>query len=898
MPEHSTPTTPTGPRSGGSAAGTAGDLTRRAPERSLPATTDARLQAAAEAVSSGSFSVLSLDCFDTLLWRKVPEPINAFFVLGSQLRSEELLAPDIDGSAFALLRQRTEVRARKVREESGRGLEVTLRDICSLIPPAVLRIGLDELMQREVEVERSLLVPDLDVVELARLAVEKGMRVVCVSDTYFSETHLRSFLAAPPTGTLDIARVFASSSYGIGKGGGLWRHVIEELEAKPKEIIHLGDNREADVTAAGRNGIHGVYFERRPEGLARMIHREDAHAESPLSPYHGDYGLTALRSKVLHRLEAESQPAELKPFWSFGAASLGPPLTGFADWVQERTAEAGASKAFCMMREGKLLAKLVNAAAPSVSSPVEAEPIWLSRQVCARASIAEGTAEELYSLFERRKMPSVAEFCATLGIDPSEVPGFEHMPGARLQQPGLPERLTEQIVLDPELRSRVVSQSRELRGRIVRYLEKVCPPGEDRLVLVDLGWGATIQTLADGLLRQAGSDLRTTGLYLITTDRAAERMIDGADVHGYLASAGQPAGPVDAFMRSPELLEQICMPDHGTQIGLDANLDPILESAESLPVQSAEREAVQKGLAAFQREWIRYRTTTPHALVPLHEYGQDRLRSILVRAMTAPTVDEAALFAGWLHDENFGSAGLDPLVSPASARAARYLEPRTLLKAPMTDIYWPFGLAALHDEHLARAVEAVSTGLVPWEGFSSPLETGPVEIFCDRGWGFRRDGMVVARSRRNRAGLSYARGTVAGDIVRRVRVDLAKSPCVLRIDWLRLRCHLRDSGETKVLDFDKPGELAGLKMTGMRKVGPNSYLVRSVDPHVTIDVQRLSGAEVHTVNVECGFAVLALPASGLKRRTEALKDRLRERAKRGVLGAPLRLAYKILRRID
>ncbi|MDQ3645020.1 MAG: hypothetical protein M3356_05890, partial [Actinomycetota bacterium] len=838
------------------------------------------------------------DCFDTLLWRKVPEPINAFFVLGSQLRLDGLLVPDIDASAFALLRQRAEVRARAVRQEGGQGAEVTLRDICSLIPPGALRIGPDELMQREVEVERSLLVPDLDVVELARLAGEKGMRVVCVSDTYFSETHMRSFLAGPPTGSLDIARVFASSSYGIGKGGGLWRHVIEELGVKPKGIIHVGDNREADVAAAGRNGIQSVYFERRPEGLARMIHREEAHAESPLHLYQGDYGLTALRSKVLHRLEGENQPAELQPFWSFGAASLGPPLTGFAEWVQQRTADAGASKAFCMMREGRLLANLVNAAAPSISSPVEAEPIWLSRQVCARASIVEGTAAELYSLFERRRMPSVAEFCATLGVDPSEVPGFGHMPNARLRQPGIPERLTEQIVLDPDLRARVVAQSAELRGRLVRYLEKMCPAGEQRLVLVDLGWGATIQTLADGLLRQAGSELRTTGLYLITTERAAERMIDGSDVHGYLANAGQPEGPVDAFMRSPELLEQICMPDHGSQIGLDANLDPVLESAEQLPVQSAQREAAQKGVAAFQREWIRYRTTTPHAFAPLYEDGQDRLRSILVRAMTAPTVDEAALFAGWLHDENFGSAGLDPLVSPASVKAARYLEPRMLLKAAMTDIYWPFGLAALNDEHLARAVEAVSTGLVPWEGFSSPLETGPVKIYCDRGWGFRRKGMVTMEARRNRAGLSYVRGTVAGDIVRGVRIDLVKAPCVLRVDWLRLRCHLRDSGDTHVLDFDKPAELASLKMSGMRRVGPNSYLVRSSDPHVVIDVRELCGEEVHTVNVECGFAVLALPASRLERRAEALKERLRERAKRGPLGTPLRVAYKLVRRLD
>ena len=88
--------------------------------------------------------------------------------------------------------------------------------------------------------------------------------------------------------------------------------------------------------------------------------------------------------------------------------------------------------------------------------------------------------------------------------------------------------------------------------------------------------------------------------------------------------------------------------------------------------------------------------------MPLYEYGQDRLRSIVVRAFTAPTPDEAGLFGGWLHDENFGSLALEPLVSPPSLRAVRYLRPESLMKSSMDEIYWPFGLAALHDENLMR----------------------------------------------------------------------------------------------------------------------------------------------------------------------------------------------------
>ena len=898
MPEHDISHDPAGPRPGLSAAGDPGPvaaLDRRPPG---PAATDARLVAAVEAVSSGDCEVLSLDFFDTLMWRKVPEPTDAFPLLGARLAEEHLLAPDIDASAFAALRQGAEQRARQARELDGRGEEVTLREICARIPQAVLRgITLDDLVEREVELERRLLVPDLDVVELVRLAEERGVRTVCVSDTYFGEGHLRSFLANSVAGALSIERVFASSAHGVGKAGGLWRIVLDDLGVKPAKVVHLGDNHAADVVATGQAGVRGIYFERRPEGLARVIQREDLHAIAPLSAYHGDYGLTALRSKVLHRVEGESQPPELKPFWAFGAGSIGPPLAGFADWVQERAAEAGVSRVFCMMREGKMLSELVNAAAASVAAPVDAQPIWLSRQVCARASIVEGSAEELGHLFQRRKMPTVSEFCATLGVDHAELGDFAEMGGARLHEPALSARLVERLASDPELRARIVASSAELRSRLVRYVESVRPPGEERIVLVDLGWGATIQTLLDGLLHEAGSELKTTGLYLMTTDRAADRMLDGADVHGYLANAGHPAAPVAAFMRSPEILEQICMPDHGSQVDLDSRLEPVLEDADSEPLQSAQRESVQRGVKSFQREWLRYRTSAPEALVPLHEYGQDRLRSILVRSLTAPTTDEAILFSGWLHDENFGSKGQEALVPPTSVRAARYLEPRVVMNTSMAALYWPFGLAALHDEHLARSVEATTSGVVPWDAFSSPLETGNVEIDCDRGWGFRRQGMVTAPTRRNRLGLTYANGTVVGDIVRRVRIDPAKLPCVVRIDWIRLRCHPRGKGDTVVLDFDTPEKLGDLNMSGMRSIGPRTYVARGMDPNVVIDLEKFMPGEVHTVDVECGLALLGLPASGLSGAIATLKEQLRERAKRGALGTPVRLLYGLMRKL-
>ena len=189
-----------------------------------------------------------------MLWRKVPEPHDVFVLLALRLIELGGLAPDLDGGAFARLRRRAEALARQRREESGRGVEVTLREIWEVMPAGALHgMTKDEALTEEVELERALLVPDLDVVNLMQAAGERGKRLVAVSDTYFSEAQLTSFLGVAPVGSLSVERVFASSDRRIGKGSGLWRVVLDELKVKPKRVLHVGDNHEADVAVPERS---------------------------------------------------------------------------------------------------------------------------------------------------------------------------------------------------------------------------------------------------------------------------------------------------------------------------------------------------------------------------------------------------------------------------------------------------------------------------------------------------------------------------------------------------------------------------------------------------------------------------------------------------------------------
>jgi FMN phosphatase YigB (HAD superfamily) len=898
MADRSTRTRPGSPPVGAGHPTPAAGLTPAA-EALAAGTADVRLRPAFEVLAQEAVSVVSFDVFDTLLWRKVPEPRDAFELLGSELAGDGLLAPGVGADVFASMRARAEKRARQVRRDSGRGVEVTLDEVYGALPESLLRAGVsrEELARREVDLERRLLVPDLDVLELARAARAGGRRVIGVSDTYFSEDHLRSFLGRPPLDPELIDRVFASSSHGAGKGGGLWSTVLHELGVPPEQVLHVGDNHDADVVAPQALGIRTAFFERRPAPLARVMERERVLGGAPLHPRHGDHGLSALRAKVVHRAEADALPAGMRPFWDYGAASLGPVFAGFAEWAHERAREAGVSRMFCLMREGELLSGLFNAAGEALGSPVRAEPIWLSRQVCARASIRDGTREELERMFVRRRMPTLREFCHTIGLNvESDLPDLAAEADARIDGANLGERAIEAITFSAEVRARVVAQSRELRERVVRYVESRRPPGEDRLFLVDLGWGATIQSLLERMLREAGTPCRTTGLYLLTRDQAAGEVLDGLDARGFLGSGGVPKRAVDTVMRSPELLEQVCMPDHGTQVGLTADLEPVLAPWDEPDRQRLERAAAQVGIHAFLREWLRYRAAAGEALAPLHDGGEDALRAILVRAVAGPTLEEAALFGRWLHDENFGSQAVEEIVAGPSARAVRYLDPQALFEIPMSELYWPFALAALHDENLALATEAAASGALPWEAFRSTPETGAFEIYGDFGWGYTEAGKVSLEPRRNRFGLSFAKAELRGDFVKRLRLDPAKRPCVLRIDWIRLRCAVHGSSDPVLVELDAPRDLSRVKLRGCRPIGPNLLLAAGDDPQLHVDVEREAGGRVYVVDVEVAYAVLPVARRGLRERWGRTKAALRRWAKGSWAGAPLRLARRVLGR--
>jgi hypothetical protein len=493
----------------------------------------------------------------------------------------------------------------------------------------------------------------------------------------------------------------------------------------------------------------------------------------------------------------------------------------------------------------------VNGAALARGSAVRAVPLWLSRHVCARAAIADVTPAELRAFLGRKQAPTARAFCESFGID---IGSFPELHGYADQTMG-PEDVVEPVVAflssDDRARARVAAAAAAVRQRLVAHVRGVVGPGK-RTLLADLGWGCTIQERLDAALRAAGDPLRTHGLYLLTSGAAVDRALDGLDAEGYLASFGVPARVSRWTVRSPEILEQICMVDAGSLVDIASDGALVHAPMAIGAVQTMQRVSLQEGVLAFQALWNGYRRALPPAALQLGLSGRALLRSILTRFVVQPTAEEAALFGAWLHDDNFGSDGSDTMIADGIGPAMRYMTPRQLTELPVTRVYWPFGAAALHNPALAMAAAAFVDGTLPSEAFAAG-DAIVAKLMVDAGGGW--DGGEPVRVEPSPAGRYLLRGSLPADRIRGVAVETGEQPGVLRLDWLDLVFHRR-GGSPERVRFDGPDGLRALQVREAVRLAPDVAVGYRRGPTLVFACPADWSEDAYRVDVELAFGWL------------------------------------------
>lgn len=698
--------------------------------------TDRRLIPLATDLAAGRYDVLSLDVFDTLLWRRVPEPADIFSQVGAHLRDQGRLARSVSIVQFAELRAAAEKQARAMAESHTGSREILLADIYEMMPGTLFAApdsaGL--AMELEVDCEAQAMVLDHEITALIDLAGVHEVRVVLTSDTYFSRDQLCRFLV---DAGLDHNRIpetlYISNEQGRPKWRDLFDGILAELAVAPERMVHVGDNVDADVRPCQLRNIAHVFYDK-----WGSLPRTRDH-ELPRTPSDrlnwivsgGDAGLTGLRSRLAHRPPPDLS-TDLHPYWVYGATTLAPLFAAYGKWVLD--AASGPNTAILgLMREGRFLTRLVSSVANHHGAGVNISELWLSRRAVVRAALWPDDFSLLPQAISYCPGPTTDDVLEQMGLSRADLVGVFKDPAlVDLHAPGGVQALLTAISRTDELQQKVAAHSARLRKNLLTYLDQQeALTGETPVVLLDLGYAGTIQTVLQKILDYEGRPVRLTGLYVAVNDRGKERVLTGVDLRALVDDEGYQSGLVSLLERTPDILEHACMCPEGSLDSFDDAGAPVLLPSQRPTSQITQMEALQGGILAGVEAIVS--TLGKEALT--QDGFRQHVASIVKQAMLHPTPEDVGTIGAWLHEANFDLADQRALsdlrVDPMRMEYGGAL---TWFSLERHEAYWPQAALARVAPVMREAATLVREGHAP-TAFSSGSTLGAISIIPDLGVG-------------------------------------------------------------------------------------------------------------------------------------------------------------------
>jgi FMN phosphatase YigB (HAD superfamily) len=585
--------------------------------------------------------LLSLDCFDTLLWRDTHAPKDLFGALSETTVTQ---------------RQWAEERARLAAELREKRGEVSVEEIYRELLPNGGSDTRTLAVQNELDAEAAHCFAFRPAVELMRAAKSRGLQIIIVSDTYLNPEQLRGLIAAAAGWEVAdlIDRVFCSATYGKAKSEGLYEFVLKELSVKPHEILHIGDNKRADVDGVAPFGVHTLHLKQFAESTEQRL-RLEAAVGTMLHPMANEVALTYQPHRAALSVE---EPVIADSAEAFGFATLGPVLHGFDRWLAEE-AEAlqakhgGKVHHVFLMRDGYLPQLMYQARSGQAGHALE-----ISRFTATAASFLDDEAVRRHLEFEPETDPAVIAKQLLLPRDEIETI-IRQLP--RGDVPTRAAAFARTITTPSRLR-RIVKTSTAFAARLVAHVRRTVDPAPgDTLLLVDLGYNGSVQNEIEALLVRSFG-VNVAGRYLLLR----EQFRAGYDKKGFIGHDHYDGYTLEALCTNVAVLEQLCTAAQGSVVDYAADGAAIRKGNSIKSRQSAIRERIQAGAVRFART----QADVTIRRVSANDAAMWRrgAAAVLGRLMYMPVAEELAVLGQFEHDVNLGVDDTVALFDPTIAQ--------------------------------------------------------------------------------------------------------------------------------------------------------------------------------------------------------------------------------------
>jgi FMN phosphatase YigB (HAD superfamily) len=646
------------------------------------------------------YKIISLDLFDTVLFRACARPVDVFIEVAKEALLQGLLRPGIQPFEFQQIRIAAEGRARSGSRLARNHSEITLVEIYDELPE---RFGnIQGLMELEIAAEEKLCYLNLSMVSLIKKCISNGSKVVLVSDMYLQADQLWRILKGLGFQEAWIDFTIVSGEQGGDKSSGhLFDILLSHYSQVPAgKIIHIGDKLQADVRAPRLKGIHAVHYQAISDA-ADSIYSLEQLRHHELIPQ-----LSSLR-QISASLGGELGHSD---FWyRFGAEVLGPFFTFFGDWIMQQCEREQVASIHPLMREGRFLTKLLMNVGLWRKNTIRVEPLFVSRQSTFLASLSAWSKEHATDLMNRRNV-RIGDIFRMLDLEiPFEWKAYSELlstESASVDCEGttLKEKCIE-CITSPSAYLKINALIQIQRQRLLHYLDSVIDlDTATKWATVDIGFQGTMQKSIVDALQHAGRETDTTHFLAIGAEKIKHLLLSGYDIRGYVGNAGEFSSYVRAFLRTPDILEQLLMDDDCSTIGYEETAEgirPVFSSQRPAFIDLHKKRRCQEGILAFQNGYYAFMGDRGYVDVWDAELRKELLQ-VIHRAVDFPTAVEAEQLGSLNTEDNFGSESVYPVIDESSRELVRKMGPSEFLRWTMRHyqngrVCWPNGAVVQED---------------------------------------------------------------------------------------------------------------------------------------------------------------------------------------------------------
>lgn len=494
--------------------------------------------------------LLSLDIFDTVLWRAFAKPTDVFRMVETigirQGRPWRGLAQD---------RILAESKSREFHWQRSQIWEVNFHEIFEQLGELnpQWRADADLIQQIELQVEEHCIRGNSWFLEIFNKVLCSGLPVAFVSDMYLPKEFIEKLLHRE--GFIGYHTLLVSSEERTSKAqGGLFKKLLSTFHLEPGEVLHIGDNRDADYSIPRQLGIDSFLIPKSME----MIINDPRFARIKSIQTSGIDGSVqvALFAKRTHlnQLGNYSDP----DFWNnLGYTIAGPIFLGFTQWLVEQIKSLQLPILYFLSRDGLILESVYKKVCEHVSDLPPSRYLYCSRRAVNFASIEKIDIPALQFLHSGTSRMSVAKFLSRIGLNPEahtaeiKASGFRQLSHIV----DTPDEYHRLHVLLQKLEPEIIQQAQEERNDYLFYLASEEVLQQKQLGLVDIGWQCSMQQSLANLIHKTNPANHIFGYYLGTFGNSQQREQPTSRIFGWACQHGQPVAHYATIREGIEIIE-------------------------------------------------------------------------------------------------------------------------------------------------------------------------------------------------------------------------------------------------------------------------------------------------------------------------------------------------------